>query len=203
MYRGNVSHLARTMAWAAFAAMLAVLPPAMARDRDDDDRGRGHSHHHGDDRDDLAAELKELKERVRKLEGRLTSEEVAGSYVFRSSQAALITNNNNTSTIVGRLEHLSATGDLELNANGTFSFLVRENGFNAIWSFPTNRERVDRADSGSGTWTYIGGLLRLDLGGGDVVVFGGGVGGRLFLWVGSNPADGTTTHVTLTRKLDR
>jgi hypothetical protein len=198
MHQKSAVHFMRAIACAA--AML-VAAPAMANDRHDDrDRGRGGSHHHGHghDADDLAAELKALKERVRRLEGHLTRDEVVGGYVLRTLQVALITNTGQPT--VGRLEHLSFTASLQLDANGTFSFSGTETGFNAIWQVPTLRERVVRPDSGSGTWAYADGVISLTFDGGEVVPFGGAVGGRLFQRVESNPADGTVTYVTLTRR---
>lgn len=192
-HRGNVVHFIRMIGCAAAAALMVALPVA-AHDRDHD-RGRGNGHGHDHGVDELAAELRALKERVRKLEGHLTRDEVAGSYVFRSLQVAM------TQPSVGRLEHLAATGAMELNANGSFTLSASEGGFNAIWQFPTTRNRVDRADSQSGTWTYQDGVIYLTFDGGEVVPFGGAVGGRMFMLSHSNPADGTTTFATLVKRV--
>lgn len=178
----------------AAAAALFIALPAAANDKDHDRRGHGYGH----DEDELAADIQALKERVRKLEGHLTRDEVVGSYVFRSLQTALITNTNQPT--VGRLEHLAAEGGVELNANGTFTLNLRESGFNAIWQVPTLRNRVDKLDTGSGTWTYQNGVISMTFDGGEVVPFAGAVGGRLFLRAESNPADGTTTIVLLVKK---
>ena len=202
MYKENVVRLARTFVCAAAAAMLVALP-ASANDRDrDDDRGRHCSHHgqgHGHDGDDLADELKALKARVRKLEGHLKAEEVAGTYTMRTFQTALT--NGVPPPRVGRIEHLVFTATLQLNANGSFSFSGDESGFNAIWQVPTNRERVVRADSAGGTWTYADGTLSLIFDASDIVSVTGGVGGRMFMNVHDNPADGTTTLLLLVKNI--
>jgi hypothetical protein len=196
MHQGNVFHLARTIACAAAVATLVALPAA-ANDRDHDRDRRG-SHHHGHDKDDLADEIKALKARVRKLEGHLKAEEVAGTYTLRTYQTALL---SAVPPRVSRIEHLIMTATLQLNANGSFSFSGNESGFNAIWQVPTNRERQDGADSGGGTWTYVDGTLALILDGGEVVSVTGGVGGRMFMNVHDNPADGTTTLLLLVKNL--
>lgn len=68
------------------AAAMVFAAPAAANDRDHD-RGRG-GHHH--DRDDFAEELKELKARVRRLEGHLKRDEIVGTYTLNYLQVALL-----------------------------------------------------------------------------------------------------------------
>jgi hypothetical protein len=189
MHRSNL--FARAAAACAAAALLFALP-ALASDRDHD---RGHGGHHHD-RDDFAEELRELKARVRRLEGHLKRDELVGAYTLNHIQVALL---SSAPPLVGRLEHLNSTGLLQLNANGSFSYAGRETGWNAIWQFPTTRNRVDRADSFSGTWAYSGGNLVLTVDGGEVLTWTGGVGGRLWVHGGSNPADGTNTLLLLVK----
>lgn len=144
----------------------------------------------------LVAAVNDLAARVNRLEGHLTQAEVAGAYTVSLYQSALIAD---ASQSVGRLEHLTSSGTLRLEANGTFTLSGTEAGFNALWQPAGARETVNRADTASGTWSYSAAALRLTFDGGGTESWTGGVGGRLFIHAGANPADGTTTLVLLVR----
>jgi len=96
------------------------------------------------------------------------------------------------------LQHAVAAGPLTLNADGTMAWTGREVAFSSGWVFPATRNERVRTEEVVGTWTYAGGVLTLNVEG-QPVEFGGGIGGRLFVALDANPADGTTTLIMLVK----
>jgi len=143
----------------------------------------------------LQADIAALTERVRKLEGNLTEAEAQGGYTLLTYQTELGKGpTGNTS----HLQHAVAAGTLQLDANGTAAFTLSEVAFTSGWLFPALRTERERTESLIGTWAYAGGVLTLTVDG-QPLPFVGGVGGRLFLRVEANRADGTTTLVMLVK----
>jgi hypothetical protein len=172
--------------------LVLVLGSAVAHDRD---HGRGHGH--GDkDLDRLKAEMAALKDRVRRLEGNLTRAEVAGRYTMMTYQTQLGEDAAGNTTHV---EHAVFGAALQLNGDGTFSLSGTELKFTSGWSFPAMRTETNQPDSVTGTWSYAAGVLSLVVGTETIPFAPGAVGGRMFVTVSANFADGTTTQIILIR----
>ena len=212
MNRSYVFHLGIVL---TTAAMFLVCGPAAADGKSSgnnrsqpqsahhgkDDHGKGH-HGHGHHHDELMAELAALKERVRKLEGNLKPEELAGTYRMGYIQVAI--GENAMNGLANHLEHNVWGGTLTLGSNGTASFSGREVGFAAGLPGPTPREeRLKNPDEFTGTWAYTSGAIVITLigdnGQPDNVTFVGGAGGRMFFTVDANPLDGTTTFIVIVK----
>jgi|SoiMethySBSTD1v2_1073268.scaffolds.fasta_scaffold193967_2 hypothetical protein len=143
----------------------------------------------------LQADVAALKEQVRKLEGHLTAAEVQGGYAMLTYQTEL---GEGPAGNTSHLQHAVAAGPLTLNADGTMAWTGREVAFSSGWVFPATRNERVRTEEVVGTWTYAGGVLTLNVEG-QPVEFGGGIGGRLFVALDANPADGTTTLIMLVK----
>jgi len=152
----------------------------------------------------MLARIAALEESVRKLEGRLTPDDVAGTYRWGYLQVSI-----GEDAVTGRanhLEHNVSGGTLTLSSGGAAHFSGREVGFAAGLPGPTPREeRLKEQDEFDATWTYANGAIVLtvtgDNGQPEQVNFVGGVGGRMFFTVHANPLDGTTTLVILAKDL--
>ena len=150
----------------------------------------------------LEADIAALKERVHKLEGNLTPQEVVGTYRIGYLQVAI--GENATNSLANHLEHNVWGGTLTLGSDGIASFVGREVGFAAGLPGPTPREeRLKNPDEFTGTWAYTSGAIVLTLIGDNGqpgnVTFVGGAGGRMFFTVDANPLDGTTTLIILVK----
>jgi hypothetical protein len=147
---------------------------------------------------DLAAVLADitaLKERVRRLEGNLTADEVAGTYTLYLHQTAIL---GSAAQATG-VENLISVGTFQVEANGVFTYAGTESGSNAPLYSPGPRQTVNRPDSASGTWQYSAGGLQLTFDGGGTETWTGAVGGRLFIGADSTAADGTATLILIVK----
>lgn len=152
----------------------------------------------------LQADVAALTERVRKLEGNLTPDELVGTYRLAYLQVSI--GEDATTGRANHLEHNVEGGTLTLSSNGAASFVGREVGFAAGLPGPTPRqERLTDPDEFTATWTYTSGAIVLTLTGDNGqpqnVNFVGGVGGRMFFTVDANPLDGTTTLIIIAKDL--
>jgi hypothetical protein len=131
----------------------------------------------------MLARIAALEESVRKLEGRLTPDDVAGTYRWGYLQVSI-----GEDAVTGRanhLEHNVSGGTLTLSSGGAAHFSGREVGFAAGLPGPTPRVLTVTGDNGQP----------------EQVNFVGGVGGRMFFTVHANPLDGTTTLVIIAKDL--
>jgi hypothetical protein len=145
-------------------------------------------------------DMEDLKARISKLEGGQSAQDIAGNYSLTYLQAAIIPDAG-VPGLAGTIEHLAAKGNLKLNANGTYSVPITENGFNVLLSKHSMETVKNRQDTDVGTWKYSGNALTLKPASdaADVVSFSGGLGGKLFVTAHANPKDGTTTLILLMR----
>lgn len=138
---------------------------------------------------EVNANFKSLSDRLDKLEGNTTvAADLVGTYIVNDLQSELH-GDGTSSGEVDSYQH--GGGKVVFNADGTGSFNAPESGYGlnagtqTIWS---------KSTSLSGSWSYANGSVSF-LGGNFTVV----PGGKLLIRSSTNPADGTTVLIILTK----
>ena len=137
----------------------------------------------------LVTAINAIGTRVAKLEGQITAADLVGTYTLHQLQTEL---GGGTSE---RVAVYTGGGTVTLAANGTGTIsgnieLGHQLNLPAGTLTPINRPQA----TSNFTWTYAGGAISA-LGGSLSVV----AGGRLLVFTGVNPADGTNVILLLTR----
>jgi hypothetical protein len=145
----------------------------------------------GDDQRDERDDLKGLKARVERLEGLLTTADIAGTYTLHLLQTELGPN---------WVQHATEQATVQINANSTYSVSGTEKGFRLDLQPKPARAPINKADTSSGTWRFAPGTLSLKEDGSSEEFALTAAGSRLFIGTGTTASDGTTTLVILVRR---
>ena len=155
--------------------------------------------------DSLANKVAALEARVAKLEGQITSSDLVGTYAFHGFQTELRAKVQDGATAVSSYVF---QGTIVFNADGTASFSAggteRGHALNLFQNpsigsgtLPAGRAVINKVDGGSApfTWTFANGVVTTSVGFPANVT----AGGRVLVATGTNPLDGTTVLLIMTR----
>jgi len=144
----------------------------------------------------LATAIDALASRVAKFEGQLATSDLVGTYAISGFQTELVP---------GDLPEVSSyrfQGTVTLANDGSGTFAGTELGHQLTLLFSAASDstvtRRDTAETVPFTWSFAAGAVTFTVGENPL---SGGVasGGRLLVLTGSNPSDGTTVILVLTR----
>jgi hypothetical protein len=148
----------------------------------------------------LSTRVAALEARVAKLEGQITAGDLVGTYVLHAFQTELHGRNPDLATYVSSYVF---QGTFVLNADGTGTIGSSGGQFGHSLRFfitesspqtPTRTVINEPGGGGSFNWSYANGLINIGFGNFSVTA-----GGRVLVGSGTNPADGTTVLLIMTR----
>jgi len=133
----------------------------------------------------LATAIDNLGSRVSKLEGTLSTADVAGTYAFASLEVETFTGANvNVASSLGIVHHQNGNGTFTFNANGTFTFsqTTSSSKLTFLLNSASATETIETIPgTATGTWTLSGKILTINISGGPTIPFTLAAGPGLFI----------------------
>jgi hypothetical protein len=135
----------------------------------------------------LVSSLNALATRVAKLEGQITTADVAGTYTISGLQTGLIPPQT--------VETIAYSGSVTLAANGTYTAVLLGNGFDLVVGGARTLHTTN--DNLGGTWSLSGNTVALT---GDIPAqFATAAGGRVLVTSSFNNTDGSNVLLVFVR----
>ena len=143
----------------------------------------------------LTDQLAALTARVAKLEGQITSSDLAGTYAIHGIQNEMLSNADGVPTQVSSYVYV---GTAVLAVDGTTALSVTQSGNGLFITTPSSRFPVNSGGSLTGNWTYADGVVTTT-GSGAPIPLTVAAGGRVLIGASANHSDGTNVLLIFTR----